>query len=37
MASKSAYELLENLLLWSTNQQNKIEILKENIKIKNLI
>jgi signal transduction histidine kinase len=37
MASKSAYELLENLLLWSTNQQNKIEILKENINLKKIV
>lgn len=35
--SRSAYELLENLLLWATNQQDKVEFLKNNINLKNTI
>jgi len=36
-SSKSAYQLLENLLLWALSQQGKIEIEKEETNLKQLI
>ncbi|MBU1013655.1 MAG: CHASE domain-containing protein [Bacteroidetes bacterium] len=36
-ASKSAYSLLENLLLWAKSQNDKFKIVKENLNLLNLI
>jgi signal transduction histidine kinase len=36
-SSKSAFDLLENLLLWARTQRDKIEINKESLNLNNLI
>ena len=36
-AAKSAFNLLENLLLWANSQSHKVEIKKEMVNVRNLI
>lgn len=36
-SSKGAFELVENLLLWASSQQNSISINKKNLNIKKLV
>ena len=36
-SSKSTFELLEDLLLWASSQNNKIEIVKEDLNLKKII